>query len=184
MAQLKRHDWLEQGLHLLAEQGVDALTISMVCKHLGVTKGSFYHHFADHQTFLRSLLEYWEETYTAQFIAESDAGTTIEARLERLNQQVLSTFGDQENHIRAWAQADPMAREFQMRVDQRRLTYLMDLYSQLLADEDQARAMAHLAYTSLIGSSSLIPPLAREDYENMTSLFTQLINHLPRRTDL
>ena len=68
MARLKRTDLLEQGLQQLVEEGVDALTVDSICSLLGVTKGSFYHHFKNRQIFLEALLQFLEETYTSKFI--------------------------------------------------------------------------------------------------------------------
>ncbi|MEV0081899.1 TetR/AcrR family transcriptional regulator [Saccharopolyspora sp. NPDC050642] len=40
-----KQDWLDAGLEILADQGVPALTIDRLATKLGLTKGSFYHHF-------------------------------------------------------------------------------------------------------------------------------------------
>ena len=39
-------DWAEAALQLIAEKGLGALTVSALAARLGVTKGSFYWHFA------------------------------------------------------------------------------------------------------------------------------------------
>jgi AcrR family transcriptional regulator len=178
MAQLKRDDWLQHGLQALAEGGIDTLTIDALCQQLGVTKGSFYHHFGNHRAYLTAILEYWENEYTSRFINESQTGSTVEEQLKRLNDMVVASYGHYEVNIRAWAQSDPLAREFQERVDQRRLAYLYNLYKQWLNDDNRAKAMAHLVYTTLIGSSHLVPPLAQTEFEEMTDLLALLIQTL------
>src|SRR6188472_2187708 len=110
MSQLKREDWLERSLMVLAEEGLEALTIDKLCQKFAVTKGSFYHHFKHRQAFLEALLEFWEEAYTSRFIAYSQEATNPIEQLERLHALVVENFGAGENVIRAWAQSDPLAR--------------------------------------------------------------------------
>jgi AcrR family transcriptional regulator len=175
MSQLKREDWVERGLMLLAQEGADALTIDSLCQRFGVTKGSFYHHFKNRQSYLEALLEFWEERYTSRFIAYSLEGKTPLEQLERLQHLVLESFGTAENAIRAWAQYDPLARSFQERVDRRRLEYLVEVQLKLHQTPELARSMAHLQYAALIGSSQIFPPLSSEDLQAMFHLVSRLI---------
>lgn len=175
MSQLKREDWLERGLMLLAQEGADALTIDSLCQRFGVTKGSFYHHFKNRQAFLEALLEFWEEKYTNQFIAYSQAGATPLEQLARLQQLVVENFGTAEKTIRAWAQTDALARSFQERVDQRRIQYLVELQLRLGQKPELAQSMAHLQYATLIGSSQIFPPLRAEDLQAMFELVSRLM---------
>ena len=174
MAQLKREDWLERGLNTLAENGVDALTIDRICQLMGVTKGSFYHHFQNRETFLEAILSYWEDKFTKQFIEFSQEGLTAQEQLERLHQRVIESYGTYEVNIRAWAQGDPLAREFQERVDQQRLNFLFELQKEMYSSEKDAMTMAQLQYATLIGSTQIIPGLKAEDLENMYRLLSDL----------
>ena len=174
MAQLKREDWLEQGLYTLAEKGAEALTIDVMCQLMGVTKGSFYHHFQNRETFLEAILSYWEDKFTKQFIEFSQEGLTPQEKLERLHQQVIENYGTYEVNIRAWAQVDPLARKFQERVDQQRLNFLFELQKELYVSEKDAMTMAQLQYATLIGCTQIIPELKPEDLENMYRLLSGL----------
>ena len=40
-------DWIQAGFAILADGGPNALRVDRLCERLGVTKGSFYWHFAD-----------------------------------------------------------------------------------------------------------------------------------------
>jgi len=174
MTRLQRNDWLEQGLIVLAEQGVDALTIDAMCKLMTVTKGSFYHHFKNRQAFLDAILSFWEDKYTKKFILMSQEGLNPQEKLERLHQLIIASYGTYEVNIRAWAQVDPLARIYQERVDQQRLNFLYELQRGLYASDEDALSMAHLQYTTLIGSAQMMPALALSDLENMYRLLTQL----------
>ena len=47
-ARLGRDDWLALGLERLAAEGPRALRLENICAAAGRTRGSFYHHFRDH----------------------------------------------------------------------------------------------------------------------------------------
>ncbi len=44
---LASEDWTDAALEVLRTQGRAGITINTLCDHLGVTRGSFYWHFAD-----------------------------------------------------------------------------------------------------------------------------------------
>ncbi|HKV20235.1 MAG TPA: TetR/AcrR family transcriptional regulator [Mycobacterium sp.] len=52
-------DWIQAGFAVLAEDGPNALRLDAICERLGVTKGSFYWHFADIATYRTALIEAW-----------------------------------------------------------------------------------------------------------------------------
>ena len=52
-----RTQWLDAGLHLLADEGYAALSIERLCQSRATTKGSFYHHFGSLNTYREALLE-------------------------------------------------------------------------------------------------------------------------------
>ena len=154
----------------LAQDGVDALTIEALCQLMGVTKGSFYHHFKNRQAFLEAVLSHWEDKFTKQFIAFSLEGLTAQEKLARLHQSVIENYGTYEVNIRAWAQVDPLAREFQERVDQQRLNFLYEIQLELYKSETDARTMSHLQYTTLIGSAQIMPNLNKNRLRKYVSL--------------
>ncbi len=72
---LSRSAYFEAGLELLAERGHGGLTIAALCERLGVTKGSFYHHFDDMAGYVRLLLGHWEDEHATRLIALSESVT-------------------------------------------------------------------------------------------------------------
>src|ERR1700751_2206294 len=52
-------DWIQAGFAILADGGPNALRIDRLCERLGVTKGSFYWHFADLATYRTALIGAW-----------------------------------------------------------------------------------------------------------------------------
>ncbi|GAA3443065.1 TetR/AcrR family transcriptional regulator [Planomonospora venezuelensis] len=166
-----RQDWLDEGLTILAASGAPALTIELLCERLGLTKGSFYHHFRGMPGYRAALLDHFETRCTTELIdlAEADPHAPAAARLERLFDLVGSS-GDSpalEVAMRSWAQQDERARAVQERVDRRRTDYLRALWEQHGGEEPET--MARLLYLVLIGAGHLVPPLTfaqvREIYD-------------------
>ncbi len=167
MAKTSRETWLDDGLKVLRQDGIEHVRIDTLCKRLGMTKGSFYHHFKNHQSYLEDLLAYWEEKYTSQFIDYAEKGTTPLEKIKRLNDVALSAYDDPEIHIRAWALTDDVARETVARVDQRRIDYLVKLYTELGMSDEQALVVSRTIYATLIGTSYLLPHLNQQDVLEM-----------------
>lgn len=176
MARTSRETWMDEGLQLLREGDVSTVRIDTLCQRLGMTKGSFYHHFKHQHEFLESLLQHWETTYTSQFIDYAEEGTTPQAKIERLNQIILMRGSAPEVSIRAWALHDKQARETVNRVDQRRMDYLVSLYVALGQDEVQARILAKAVYAIIVGANYIFPPFNAQDIHNIFDLFRHLIH--------
>src|SRR6478609_3585748 len=83
--QLSAKDWLDQGLKTLAESGFTALKADPLAKAMGVSRGSFYWHFADIAAFHAALLKRWREIAAEQIIAdvEADSDEPLKALLRR-----------------------------------------------------------------------------------------------------
>ncbi len=56
---LSVEDWIQAGYAILAEGGPNALRVDALCDRLGVTKGSFYWHFADLPAYRKALVDAW-----------------------------------------------------------------------------------------------------------------------------
>lgn len=148
-----------EGAKALAEQGAAALTIDGLTARLGVTKGSFYHHFGSQQGYIDALLEFYESEGTLNVIAVTDAEPDARARLRRLLE--ITTEGPLQLEVafRAWALQNAQAREVQARIDAQRIAYLVDLCADVTGSASQAESLAQLLYTIYIGSQQVIPPL-------------------------
>ena len=55
-----QRDFVDSGFAILAESGHRGLTIHRLCRHVGVSTGSFYHHFANWDHYVTVLLAHWE----------------------------------------------------------------------------------------------------------------------------
>src|SRR5215475_11755671 len=116
--QLSAQDWLDQGLKTLAVSGFTALKAEPLAKAMGVSRGSFYWHFADIGAYHAAILARWREVAAEQIIANLEAvrGEDPLAVLLRL------TFGSKltlEKAVRSWAAHDARARAAVVAIDRR-----------------------------------------------------------------
>ena len=174
-----RTEWLEAGLELLAEEGAPAVTIDRLTSKLGVTKGSYYHHFKGAAGYRTALLEYFEARYTTRLIdtVEGAGDNAADVKLQHLLRLVLADpdSAGLEIAVRAWALQDPDVRAAQERVDTARTAYLKKLCRGLDADVDPDR-FAQLLYLILIGAEQVLPPIDKRDVREIYDLVLRLID--------
>ena len=173
-----REDWLAAGFDVLRSEGAGALTIDRLARCLGVTKGSFYHHFSSREELSHALLEHWERKLTQELIDASRGGAGFAERNRRLTElgERLSD-PDLETAIRAWALRDPEVRAYQERVDRQRLAYLDELYGLLGSDRTRNADLALIRYAFAIGAQQLRPP---HDPADLGRVFELLQRQLER----
>lgn len=172
---ISREEWLAKGLALLAEHGSEVIKIDRLCRHLKVTKGSFYHYFANRQAFVDDLLTYWLKKDTDEVI-ESLAGTADpHARGEALNKRVEQADLKPEMALRIWGHQNPGVAEAVARVDKRRLDYLTRLVEEQTGQSDQAELMAKLAYAHFVGCQALGDLVSKDEWVQMDQMLHQMV---------
>lgn len=169
-----REQWLDAGLALLAQRGEAALTIQELCAVVGLTKGSFYHHFRGRRDFAESLLAHWERQKTRVIIETAEAVTDPLARFERLGELTMDEeLTETDAAIRQWALSNPVARKYQDRVDQLRLAYLQRVFLPFAAEDERARTWAQVTLAAFVGAQQLFPA-------ERAVLLRALVRHLLR----
>ncbi len=156
MSKLSKQDWIDEGLKVLAEGGVDAVRVEPLAKRLNITKGSFYWHFKNRQALLTEILQAWVTIQTNHIIELVDAaeGDAL-AKLLYLFELAVQDDGKVENAIRAWAANDIRVVEVLDQVDHRRLTYTRDLFLAVGFTPVDAMVRARMVYYALIGEFTL-----------------------------
>ncbi|MBD6619589.1 TetR/AcrR family transcriptional regulator [Komarekiella sp. 'clone 1'] len=161
---LGRQDWIETGLAVLAESGVEAVRVEPLAKRMNVTKGSFYWHFKDRSDLLDAILAKWIEIDTNGIIERvNQIDADPKTKLLRLFELAIAddglipglADGSLENAIRAWATNDPKVAKLIAQVDQQRLNYTKELFLEIGFPEVEALARARLAYYSLVGEFTI-----------------------------
>ncbi|RKT55871.1 TetR family transcriptional regulator [Saccharothrix australiensis] len=170
---------MDVGLRVLAEDGAPALTVERLSGRLGVTKGSFYHHFKGMGGFKQDLLAHFEAECTTGYIERAEqGGGTARDRVERLMRLVLADGEDRpplEPAMRAWALQDADVRAAQERVDRERIAYLAGLWAAIGPAED-ALPTARLLYLVLVGADHVLPPVGAADLREVYALALRLVD--------
>jgi AcrR family transcriptional regulator len=162
--QLSAQDWLHQGLKVLAKSGFTALKAEPLAKAMGVSRGSFYWHFADIGVYHAAILKHWRDVAAEQVIANLEMVSKDRDALALLLRQAFSSTPALENAVRTWATVDPAARAAVQAIDQRRLGYIETLLRQSGLSADLARARAQILYWTFLGfavSDKPLPPARR-----------------------
>jgi AcrR family transcriptional regulator len=159
--QLSAQDWLDQGLKTLAARGFTALKAEPLAKAMGVSRGSFYWHFADIGAFHAAILKHWREVAAEQIIANLETASGDENPLHLLLRQAFSGKLALERAVRNWAMFDAAARNAVQAIDRRRLEYLEGLFGGAGFPHEAAAARAQILYWAFIGAALSDRPLPK-----------------------
>jgi len=159
--QLSAKDWLDQGLRTLAERGFTALKAEPLAKAMGVSRGSFYWHFADIGAFHAAILKHWREVAAEQIIANLEAAADNDNPLQLLLRQAFGGRLALEKAVRTWATVDPGARAAVQAIDRRRLNYVEGMLRANGLSPAAARARTQILYWAFLGYAMSDKPLPR-----------------------
>jgi len=149
---LSAESWIEMALRVLADQGVEFVRVEPLARALGVTKGSFYWHFANRQELLDRLLEHWRRLATTDVIeAVERAYDKPDERLRELTRLVFRHGGPLDRAVRSWASHEDSAANAVSQVDAQRYAFVRRLLEAHGLAPATAAVRARLLYTSLVG---------------------------------
>ncbi len=156
-----RAQWVSAGLEALRKGGVAAVRVERLTGDVGVTKGSFYHHFRDRGALLEALLDYWAREMTdAEFARLETLRGGLAARLLALAEDVLEKgMGRYDPAIRAWARHDRKVAAAVAQVDRRRVKALAAFFEEGGFGAAEARIRARTFYTFLLGEPQVRAPV-------------------------
>ena len=178
---LSRADWIRAAVDCLAAQGVTAVKVEVLARHLSVSKGSFYWHFKNRSELLAEVLNQWE-TETDWLIEQANL---VEKPIERLTrifsltaELAAKTGGySMDTAIFRWAQQDETIAIRVNQVEQKRINYVQGLLQAHGLPTATARAHTQLMYFAFLGYIDR----ANRDHsyrqpEQLLSFSRQLIN--------
>jgi len=156
-----RAQWVSAGLEALRKGGVAAVRVERLAGGVGVTKGSFYHHFRDRGALLEALLDFWSREMTdAEFARLETMRGGLAARLLALAEDVLEKgMGRYDPAIRAWARHDRKVAAAVAQVDRRRVKALAAFFEEGGFSAAEARVRARTFYTFLLGEPQVRAPV-------------------------
>jgi AcrR family transcriptional regulator len=151
---LSREDWIETALAALAEEGIEGVRIDRLCRDLGVTKGSFYHHFEGREALLIALANYWADTEPedAATLVGSWRGDPMRQLIEITRLVADRDMGRRDHAMRAWAAADQRAAHSVQRADRRILALLEKLLAELGVPADEIYPLARVLFFTALGA--------------------------------
>ena len=178
---LRKSDWIQAGLVAVADDGPSGLRIDRLCRRLGVSKGSFHHHFAGSTDFKQAVLAAYETLVVEALdhAIDQTAADSPRAALTGLTAAITGTESfyrpDLEVAMRAWAFSDPEVRAVQERVDTQRLDSLQRIWSRILDDPAAVRTAALLPYLVGVGASLVQPPPSPDQLRSAYELLLRLV---------
>ncbi len=158
---LSKSDYFDAALELMAAGGIGAVTISALCYRLGVTKGSFYHHFESGTAFQHELLRFWEHDRVKQLMPFLEAMDPVD-RLTALKLGAVSINHEAASALRAWARTDKAAAASQARVDRETEKLLTRFLVEAGIDSKQASTLARIGFSILVAAQQLERPVDRD----------------------
>lgn len=151
---LSREDWTAAAYAALATGGTQAVAVDRLAKQLGVSRGSFYWHFADRRELLDAALARWEKENTTDLAAQIPDVEPVE-QLRAILQQVYEQPADDIEITLAAAGDDPLAAPAFARVTNARLDILRNVFVRLGLPAAEAEARAWLLYGFYLGHHQL-----------------------------
>lgn len=150
---LSREDWIRAAIDAVVRAGADALRIERLCDELGVTKGSFYHHFQNRDDLVDAMAAYWVRSQTEDIIGQ--LGDLSEAPLSKLK-LLLKLFtdldiGTRDHAMRAFGASEPKIAAAVDEADQMILSTLEKILRNHGASNEDARVFARIMMFSAIG---------------------------------
>jgi AcrR family transcriptional regulator len=151
---LDRDRWAEAALDALERGGLASVAVEPLARELGVTKGSFYWHFANRQELIAAALDLWVRDHVDRPIA---AVAAIEDPRERLRALFGRASGKPPSiFIRLLDATDePLVREVVARSAETRVAFMADAFRELGMTRARARRQALLVYSAYVGRAHL-----------------------------
>ena len=146
--------FFEAAMTTLAGPGLPALRIGRLCAALGVTSGSFYHHFGSWEGFVRALLDHWAREESERVVAMVAERSDPDERVVLLKHLALALPHDAETAIRRWAGTDTVVAEAQERVDEGRRRTLRQVLAPVVG-EALAVTLSEVGMSILVGHQQL-----------------------------
>ncbi|PWG62378.1 TetR/AcrR family transcriptional regulator [Spiribacter halobius] len=150
---LSAEDWADAALEAIAESGIKGVAVEPLARRLGVTKGSFYWHFANRRALLEAALRLWEQRETDAVLARAAEEQDPRKRLARLFREAdgsqragrlyLALTGATENRF---------VQVVVRRVMEERIGFLRQCYAAMGLDANEAHDRAVLAYSVFLGT--------------------------------
>jgi AcrR family transcriptional regulator len=153
---LGRKDWIAAGQEALIEDGISGVKLSRLTRRLGVTSGSFYHHFTDWQDFLNALADFYGNENVDRIMLEIKL---VDDPAERV--RLLHTLAEEwdiarlDSAMRVWGTSNLRARAAVIKLDDFLIETIRGAFVELGFSHREARMRAVLGFAAGVGQPFL-----------------------------
>jgi len=143
---LTREDWISAGQDILREGGVSSVKLAPLTRRLGVSTGSFYHHFGDFEEYLGELAASYSMGRVRGVLDRTsfdDPDPRTRVRELARRSVVEGTF-DLDHAMRIWATMDPRAAATVREAEAQVLAFLTEAFRDLGFDATQAELRSRI----------------------------------------
>ncbi|MEM8789609.1 MAG: helix-turn-helix domain-containing protein [Pseudomonadota bacterium] len=176
-------DWLDLALAELSAHGPDAVKLDAICAAAKLTRGSFYHHFKDHDRFLVAIARRWQAVHTTDIVNRFEGREPDAATIDSLNDAVIAIDYRLELGIREIARRRSAVADVVREADRARLDLLTTLYTARFGlDRKRAQRFALLEYAALAGLILIDPEMPQDEQRVLAGAYDAMVtDHLGRQ---
>ena len=184
---LSADDWVATALDTLITDGIGAVKVLPLAKKLGVTRGSFYWHFENHEALLHRLLEVWEDTNSGSIIRAATLEGSIIDRYVALMRCWLG-FERFDPHlevaVRNWGRSNPELWQKLRATDERRVYACVQMLATEVSDPAMRLHRARTVYFLQMGWYELEVDVPMDDrIEALTYYFEIYVGRPPTQDE-
>lgn len=177
-AALDREAYFRVAYELLADGGREAVTIGALCQRLGVSKGSFYHHFGDLSDFVGAFAERWKG-WVAKFIEtylnEPDPLRRMDLLINHHSQLMTAA----EPEVRAWGRSEPVIAEALRAIDAiGRTEFGRQTFGLIAGDDETGSMLATMGDSMAVGMQLSYQPANPDRWLRVVVEWTRCCLHL------
>jgi AcrR family transcriptional regulator len=161
-----REEWAAAAAAVLGRDGVEGVRVEALARGLGVTKGSFYWHFADRPALLAAVLSRWEAGALAELAVASSLATPQERVAALLRGLARPQSGIPDAAVFSWARRERWVAERVSEVERARTVFLKERLGEMgvvLADAHRRAEAGYLAAVAWVERAGRTPWM-KSDY--------------------
>ena len=177
-------EWVNAAAAALGAGGVEAVRVEALARDLGVTKGSFYWHFADRGALMEALLTRWVASAEAALSAAAGAATPAQRIATLLRSLTRANDGLTDLEVFAWARRERNVAERVSVIERARVVFLKEQLAALGVPLMEAHRRAEAAYLASHGwiERAARTPWMKSDYTAFMDDVLRLLLRSPEGT--
>jgi len=171
-------DWLDLALAELSRAGPDAVKLEALCTAAGLTRGSFYHHFEDHEAFLVAMAERWlfqqTDQLAEQLLPMIGDGPISPEVMQKMTEVAVSIDYKLELAMRDLGRRVAGVNAVVRAADAKRIGVMTKIYEPHSGQPPELAAQyAYLEYAAFSGIVLLNPDMPEDEQMGLASLYEQ-----------